>query len=75
MSEQTLHALEEAIAAHVADIDGEPNAMVTDWFLGYGMVDADSLHTFNYVVSNSAPHAASGVGSCALGRLMREMNE
>lgn len=55
MSEQTLHALEEALAAHVAD--------------GYGrMIDTNCgpAHCIGYLVSGGTPQGAIGAGELAL---------
>lgn len=78
MSIQTLNALEEAIRAHLADV--APDAMLTDWFVGYGFMVSDDRaddgmrHGRDYSCSRN-PHGALGVAQLTMGRLHSDLDE
>lgn len=78
MSEQTIRGIEDAIRAHIADIDGlEP--VVGDWFLAYAYMshdpDADDgiSHHSGYTAPDSTPHGTLGIGRLGLRILERDL--
>ncbi|OCH80292.1 hypothetical protein [Gordonia sp. UCD-TK1] len=78
MSEDTIRSIEDAIRAHIADIDGlEP--VVGDWFLAYAYMshdpDADDgiSHHSGYTAPDSTPHGTLGIGRLGLRILERDL--
>lgn len=69
MSQSTIKAIEDAIRAHVAEVDGVDPVM-GDWFLAYSYMLADAetddgiSHHSGYTTSeNSTPHGALGIAT------------
>nr|DAI69701.1 MAG TPA: hypothetical protein [Caudoviricetes sp.]DAL17881.1 MAG TPA_asm: hypothetical protein [Caudoviricetes sp.] len=79
MSAETLHNLNQAIAAHLADT--EPDAILTDWFTAYGSMshDADGnnsnhiLYGIHYATSDTSPHGALGIATLGLNALTYDL--
>lgn len=76
MSEQTLKAVHEAIAAHIKDRQDDEDVVLGDWFICYsGMVSSDEspdgiLHVTGYATSeDSTPHASMGLVTISLKEL------
>ncbi|MFT4202208.1 hypothetical protein [Gordonia sp. (in: high G+C Gram-positive bacteria)] len=77
MSAETLQAIEDAIAAHLADVTGEPH-MVTDWFVAFARQfhDGEVRNTRGYLQSpNSTPQAVLGVAHIGTAALYDDITE
>lgn len=79
MSAETLAAVEAALRAHIADVDGA-NHVLTDWFIGYGTmshdpdVDSGIGYTNAYLTSDTSPQGVIGVAHIALSILSSDLD-
>ncbi|QSM01746.1 hypothetical protein PROPHIGD11-1_79 [Mycobacterium phage prophiGD11-1] len=71
MSAESLAAVEAAISAHIADVDGADHVL-TDWFIGYGTmshdpdVDDGIKYGNSYLTSATSPQGVVGAAHIAL---------
>ena len=57
MSDATLHAVHDAIAAHIADVNDGENLLLTDWHITAAAAIADDPHlTMYFNISTNSPY-------------------
>ena len=57
MSDQTLQAVHDAIAAHIADVNEDVNVLLTDWQITASAAIANDMHrTMYYNISTNSPY-------------------
>ena len=76
VSAETRTGIEQAIAAHLADVD---EGVLTDWFIAYGSMrhdpDTDDgiSYGIHYATSNTSPHGALGIGTLGVRNLTDDL--
>ncbi|SHY10642.1 hypothetical protein [Mycobacteroides abscessus] len=71
MSAESLAAVEAALSAHIADVDGADHVL-TDWFIGYGTmrhdpeVDEGISYCNSYLTSSTSPQGVVGAAHIGL---------
>ncbi|MDO3331645.1 hypothetical protein [Mycobacteroides abscessus] len=79
MSAESLAAVESALRAHIADIDGADHVL-TDWFIGYGTMSHDPdldggiKYTNSYLTSDTSPQGVVGAAHIALAILGSDLD-
>ena len=78
MSRETIDGIENAIRAHLADIE---DGLLTDWFVAYASMshepDADDgiSHGVHYATSPSSPHGALGIATLGINSLTYDLSD
>jgi hypothetical protein len=74
----TLKAIEEAIAAHIAEVIGD-GRMITDWFIGWAAVrpeeDGRMAYSRGYAASDSSPQAILGTAELCIEDLREGLSQ
>lgn len=79
MSQQTLDGIAAAIQAHLEE--GEPGAVLTDWFVSYGsmrhdpMADEGIVYGLYHSASETSPQAAVGIARLGLRALEASLDD
>ena len=78
MSKETLTAVHDAIAAHLAEKYGDQK-ILTDFFIGYALADAVPDEegrwgsTLGYMTSPTTPHGTFGIGTAAVAYMANDI--
>ncbi|GAT73563.1 HipA domain protein [Microbacterium sp. HM58-2] len=78
MSTETLQGIHEAIAAHLADTQGE-GSILGDFFIAYSSMKSDPdhpsgiAHGIHYATSDTSPHGVLGIAHLGVANLSDDL--